>query len=88
MIIWLNGSFGSGKSTIATRLNNILNKSIIYAPEIIGTFLMDNLPVKKDDFQDYELWRTFNYDILKYLSSLYETIIVPMTITNKNIMMR
>ncbi len=38
MIIWLNGSFGSGKSTIATRLNNILNKSIIYDPEIIGTF--------------------------------------------------
>lgn len=83
MIIWLNGAFGSGKSTVATKLNNILNKSIIYDPELIGVFLMDNLPIKKNDFQDYELWRTINYDILKYLSCSYDIIIVPMTITNK-----
>lgn len=83
MIIWLNGAFGSGKSTVATKLNNILNKSIIYDPELIGGFLNDTLPMKKDDFQDYELWRTLNYEVLKYLSCAYDTIIVPMTITNR-----
>lgn len=83
MIIWLNGSFGVGKTMVATNLNKNLNRSIIYDSELIGTFLMDNLPIKKNDFQDYELWRTINYDILKYLSCSYDTIIVPMTITNK-----
>lgn len=83
MIIWLNGAFGSGKSTVATKLNNILDKSIIYDPELIGGFLNDTLPMKKDDFQDYELWRTLNYEVLKYLSCAYDTIIVPMTVTNR-----
>lgn len=40
------------------------------------------MPIKKDDFQDYELWRCFNYEILKYLNANFNTIIVPMTITN------
>ena len=31
-----------------------------------------------------ELWRTLNANILQYLSSIYETTIVPMTITNLN----
>lgn len=55
MIIWLNGSFGVGKTMVATNLNKNLNRSIIYDSELIGTFLMDNLPIKKNDFQDYEL---------------------------------
>ena len=37
---------------------------------------------EKDDFQDYDLWRTINYEILKYMVSTYKVIIVPMTITN------
>ena len=51
MIILLNGAFGSDKSTVATKLNNIFNKSIIYDPELIGVFLMDNLPIKKMIFK-------------------------------------
>ena len=83
MIIWLNGSFGVGKTTIAYKLKEKINNSIIYDPEEIGTFLENTLPTKKDDFQDYELWRILNYEILKYHSSKYNTIIVPMTITNE-----
>lgn len=82
MIIWINGSFGVGKTTIAKKLENKIDKSIIYDPEEIGIFLSNTLPIKENDFQDYELWRTLNYDILKYLSAKYELIIVPMTITN------
>lgn len=82
MIIWINGSFGVGKTTISENLNKMINRSIIYDPELIGTFLSNNIPIKEDDFQDYELWRTLNYDILKYLSTKYEIIIVPMTITS------
>ena len=64
MIIWINGCFGGGKSTIASELNKQIKESIIYDPEEIGGFLSNTLPIKKDDFQDYELWRTINYEIV------------------------
>lgn len=82
MIIWINGSFGVGKTTVANKLKNNIDKSIIYDPEKIGTFLSNTLPIQETDFQDYKLWRTLNYEILKYLSGKFEIILVPMTITN------
>ena len=83
MIIWINGSFGIGKTSTAELLKNKLDKSIIYDPEEIGGFLSNMFNHEKDDFQDYELWRILNSDILKYMCFVYEIVIVPMTITNK-----
>ncbi len=82
MIIWINGSFGVGKTTVANKLKEKINESIIYDPEEIGTYLSNTQQEKKDDFQDYELWRTLNYEKLKELSLKFKIIIVPMTITN------
>ncbi len=82
MIIWINGSFGVGKTTVANKLKDKINQSIIYDPEEVGVFLSNTLPIKKDDFQDYELWRSFNFEIIKFLHTKFKTIIVPMTITN------
>ena len=84
MIIWINGSFGVGKTSTAELLKKELDKSVIYDPEEIGGFLSNMFNHEKDDFQDYELWRTLNSDILKYMCSIYELVIVPMTITNKD----
>ena len=39
MIIWINGSFGVGKTSTAELLKNELDKSVIYDPEEIGGFL-------------------------------------------------
>lgn len=83
MIVWINGSFGVGKTTVAEKLKEQLKNSFIYDPEEIGVFLSKIMSDKKMDFQDYELWRTLNFEILKYLSKKYLFIIVPMTITNK-----
>lgn len=83
MIIWINGSFGVGKTTIAEVLKCKIENSIIYDPEKIGEFLTNIMPEKKNDFQDYELWRILNLEFLKNLSKSYATIIVPMTIINK-----
>ena len=83
MIIWINGSFGVGKTSTAELLKKELDNSIMYDPEEIGGFLSNVFEHEKDDFQDYELWRTLNFDILKYMCSIYEIVIVPMTITNK-----
>lgn len=82
MIIWINGSFGVGKTSTAELLKNEFDNSIIYDPEEIGVFLSNMFNHEKDDFQDYELWRILNSDILKYLCSIHEIVIVPMTITN------
>lgn len=86
MIIWLNGAFGSGKTQTAYELNRRLRNSYVYDPENAGFFIRDNIPdeIKKSDFQDYRLWREFNGRTLQYISENYSgTIIVPMTITNK-----
>lgn len=85
MIIWLNGAFGSGKTTCAFELNRRLPGSYVYDPENIGYFIRKNTPKKlhKSDFQDHEQWRAFNYEMLKYIYHEYDgTIIVPMTIVN------
>lgn len=85
MIIWLNGAFGSGKTTTAFELNKRLSKSFVYDPENLGSFIRHNIPknLHKDNFQDHDQWRYFNYDLLKYIAKSYDgIIIVPMTIIN------
>ena len=61
-----------------------MDKSIIYDPEEIGGFLSNMFNHEKEDFQDYELWRILNADILKYMCSVHSVVIVPMTMTNYN----
>lgn len=86
MIIWINGAFGSGKTNVAYELNRRVENSYVYDPEEIGYFIRDNIPkeLKLSDFQDFNIWRDFNYQMLEYINSQYDgIIIVPMTITNK-----
>ena len=81
MIIWLNGAFGSGKTSCAYELKRRIPNSYVYDPENIGYFIFKNIPygMRKNDFQDYEQWRIFNYSILKEMYRSYSgTIIVPM----------
>ena len=47
MIIWLNGSFGVGKTTIAENLKEKMTNSIIYDPEKVGMFLYKTLIIEK-----------------------------------------
>lgn len=86
MIIWINGAFGSGKTQTAYELHRRLPKSYVYDPENAGFFIRENLPslIRTDDFQDYQMWRKFNFDMLDYISARYGgDIIVPMTITDR-----
>jgi adenylate kinase family enzyme len=86
MIIWINGTFGSGKSTTAYELQKRVKNSFVFDPERFGYVLMKNVPreISKDDFQDYQIWRDTNYLLLKQVTESYEgIIIVPMTLTNE-----
>ncbi len=86
MIIWLNGAFGAGKTQTAYELSRRLPNSYVYDPENAGFFIRDNLPpsLRGDDFQDYPMWRAFNFAMLDDIASRFDGhVIVPMTITNR-----
>jgi len=87
MILWINGSFGVGKTETANELNKKIGNSFVYDPEMAGEFIWGNSPVgisRKGDFQDIPMWRDFNYQMLSYINNNYTgTIIVPMTIVRK-----
>lgn len=58
MIIWLNGTFGAGKTTTADILVGLLPGFRIFDPETVGYMLRPNLedePVA--DFQHWAAWR-------------------------------
>ncbi len=84
MIIWLNGAFGSGKTTIAFELQRRLPGAFVFDPENAGYYLRKNLPqtIWQADFQDDPLWRQINLAMLRRLSQTGQTIIVPMTLVN------
>ncbi|WP_168118980.1 AAA family ATPase [Paenibacillus sp. HB172176] len=85
MILWLNGAFGAGKTTVAYELHRRLPNSFVYDPENIGYFIRKNAPesIQKDDFQDHALWRQFNYDMLSMLAEEHEGVIIaPMTLVD------
>ncbi|WP_256701644.1 AAA family ATPase [Paenibacillus sp. P3E] len=85
IIIWLNGAFGSGKTSVAYELHRRLPQSFVFDPENTGYYLRENIPhvMSKIDFQDYTLWREINYQMLKYIDSEYRgTVIVPMTVAD------
>ena len=85
MILWINGAFGSGKTTTAFELNRRLSDSFVYDPENVGYFIRRNTNglFDKGDFQNIPLWREMNYKILKMIAENYNgTVIVPMTLVN------
>ncbi|MFK7693241.1 AAA family ATPase [Paenibacillus sp. HJGM_3] len=85
MILWINGAFGSGKTTISYELKRRIPNSFVYDPENVGYFIRKNVPkqILKDDFQDHVIWREINFSILQTISDEFPgIIIVPMTIVN------
>ena len=85
MIIWINGAFGSGKTSAAYELNRKLPDSFVYDPENVGYFIQRNAPPEfaKGDFQDFPLWREMNYKLINLITSAYTGIlIIPMTLVN------
>lgn len=86
MILWLNGSFGAGKTTVAHELQRRLPDAFVYDPENVGYFLRKNAPevCRTEDFQDVPLWRDFNYETLKWIAGTYPGVILaPMTLNRQ-----
>ncbi len=57
MIVWINGTFGVGKTTTCQAILDSTDWRL-FDPEHVGFLLMDNLKdVEFDDFQDLPPWR-------------------------------
>src|SRR5215471_7707489 len=57
VIIWINGGFGAGKTTLAQELHRRLPDTIVYNPEDVGLMLWKWMPPPNGDFQHLPSWR-------------------------------
>jgi len=61
MVIFINGSFGIGKTTVARLLVRQLPRSVLFDPEPVGLILSRlraPWPARRATFQDLSAWRT------------------------------
>jgi hypothetical protein len=88
MIVFVNGPFGVGKTTVARLLAEKIPHAMLYDPEKIGAVLHMVLgPFRKvEDFQEYVLWRILlvgGARVLKKVTA--RTLVVPMTVWRRDL---
>jgi hypothetical protein len=83
MIVFINGPFGIGKTTVAELLVERLPDSLLYDAERVGSLLLRLYPPGKrpSDFQDSRLWRRLTVLLPRLLLATRRgPLIMPMTI--------
>jgi hypothetical protein len=88
MILFINGPFGVGKTTVTRLLVQKLPRAILDDPEIIGGVLHRVLgPLTKvEDYQDYTLWRRLvvgGTRLSRRVSG--RTMVIPMTVRRRDV---
>jgi hypothetical protein len=83
-VLWINGCFSTGKTTVAELIAEHVGNAFLLDPELIGGFLRDRLvppSLYPGDFQDLHLWRTFTREAVADAAERFDGIvIVPMTV--------
>lgn len=80
VIIWLNGGFGAGKTTLAEELHRRLPNAVVYDPEDVGLMLWKWMR-PNGDFQHLPSWRELVVATALSLRRHHaETLIVPMSL--------
>jgi predicted kinase len=85
VIIWLNGTFGVGKTSTAQRLAAMVPNSRVFDPEAVGQMLRGVLidrPV--GDFQDWAAWRPLVAASLVEIARMTgQHVVVPQTVLKR-----
>lgn len=85
MIVWINGAFGSGKTTLVTELSRRRSDVLVFDPELVGFVVREIVPVPTGDFQDLRLWRRQVASMAAGLHEEYRRpLLVPMTLVNQD----
>jgi predicted kinase len=80
VIIWINGGFGAGKTTLAQELHRRLPDAVVYNPEDVGLMLWKWIP-PNGDFQHLPSWRELVVATALSLRRHHaQTLIVPMSL--------
>lgn len=84
MIVWINGTFGVGKTQVAHELRRRLPGSIVSDPEQLGFGIQRMYPGPlRTDFQESPWWASLVVEILSDLSRRHDgPVIVPMTLAD------
>ena len=84
MIVWINGAFGAGKTTLAAELHRRRPDTMAFDPEYVGYLLLKWVPpAASGDFQDIPLWRPLVAQFATGLATAYGVpVITPMTLVN------
>jgi 8-oxo-dGTP pyrophosphatase MutT (NUDIX family)/predicted kinase len=85
VIVWLNGAFGTGKTTTARELVDLIPGSTFYDPQLVGNGLGMMLPRKRleevTDYQDLPSWRRLVVETgAALLGEVGGCLVVPMTL--------
>ena len=83
MILWVNGAYGAGKTSVCRALQAKLHRSHLFDPEDVGDVIRRILPVVlwNDYFLDYALCRCTTAALLQAAAEAYcGVILVPMTV--------
>ena len=78
MVIWINGPFGVGKTTVALALRAQIARSRLFDPEVVGFVLLRVL--RPADFQDLRTWRVLTRVLAAAGSHWADPLIVPMSL--------
>ncbi|MFD9126143.1 NUDIX domain-containing protein [Kitasatospora sp. NPDC059571] len=89
MIVWVNGTFGAGKTTACRELVELLPGSLLYDPELTGAELCRLLPADRlapvADFQDLPSWRRLVPEVAAaLLTEIPGPLVVPMTLLRED----
>jgi predicted kinase len=80
VIIWINGGFGAGKTTLAEELHRRLPDAVVYDPEDVGLMLWKWMR-PNGDFQHLPSWRELVVATALSLRRHHaDTLIVPMSL--------
>ncbi|MFI5533823.1 NUDIX domain-containing protein [Kitasatospora sp. NPDC051853] len=89
MIVWVNGTFGAGKTSACRELVGLLPGSVLYDPELVGYGLRHILPPDRmatvSDFQDLAAWRRLVPEVAAaLLAEVPGPLVVPMTLLRED----
>lgn len=89
VIVWVNGTFGAGKTSACRELVELLPGSVLYDPELVGHGLRHILPTDRmatvSDYQDLAAWRRLVPEVAAaLLAEVPGPLVVPMTLLRED----